>query len=187
MNTFSMSRLAFYASILLLAAGCAAPRSVIHSGKVTPKGEFKAGANFSGNLATQPMAAVTDGTRDLINTLRNDKTLETAEPVDNLSRAILAYTLDPAAPGLDFYGRYGLIDRIDVGYKFASGTHVFDGMFQFLGSTGTITNPGPEGMYGSIGLQFSTRKTGLPGRIFLTDGAKLLKFEARRTDFLIPL
>ena len=51
--------LAFLAGLLLV-SGCTAPRSVIHSGKVTPKGEFKAGFNYSGNIATQPLAAVGD-------------------------------------------------------------------------------------------------------------------------------
>ncbi|KAA9339978.1 hypothetical protein [Adhaeribacter soli] len=177
----------FLISALLLASSCTAPRSVIHSGKVTPKGEFKAGANFSGNIATQPIAALSEGTKNLVNTLKEQKTYESADAVADVSRAVLAYTLDPASPSFDFYGRYGLAKRVDVGYKYAFGTHVFDGMFQFMGSTGTIKNPGPEGTYGSIGLQFSSRSADLPGKFLLEDAGKLLKFDASRTDILIPL
>lgn len=180
LNTFGLAALFF-------AASCTAPRSVIHSGKVTPKGEFKAGANFSGNVATQPISALSEGTEKLVKTLKEQQTFESVDPVAEVSRVILAYTLDPAAPSFDFYGRYGLANRLDVGYKYAFGTHVLDGMYQFMGSTGTIKNPGAEGTYGSIGLQFSTQSAELPGKFLLDDASKLLKFEASRTDILIPL
>jgi hypothetical protein len=172
---------------LLLAASCTAPRSVIHSGKVTPKGEFKAGGDLIGNVATQPIRAISEGTENLINVLKRQTTFETADPVTDVSRAILAYTLDPASPSFDFYGRYGVAKRVDLGYKYAFGTHVFDGMYQFMGSTGTIKDPGQQGTYGSIGFQFSSQNADLPGKFLLEDAGKLLKFEAKRKDILIPL
>jgi hypothetical protein len=172
---------------LLLAAGCTAPRSVIHSGKVTPKGEFKAGADFFGNVATQPIGALSETTENLVNVIKDQHTLESADPVTDISRAVLAYTLDPASPSFDFYGRYGVAKRVDLGYKYALGTHVFDGMYQFMGSIGTLKDPGQPGTYGSIGFQFSSQSSELPGKFLLEDAAKLLKFEAKRKDILIPL
>lgn len=172
---------------LFFMAGCTAPRSVIHSGKVTPKGEFKVGTNYAVNVATQPIGALADVTAGLVKDLKNRDTIVIDEQVNGISKAALAYTLDPVAPSWDFYVRYGLVNRVDVGYKFAFGSHVFDAMYQFMGSTGTPKNPGPVGTYGSIGLQYSSRDSKLPGRVLWQNIDDLLQYNASRTDILIPL
>jgi hypothetical protein len=181
----------FYSAVLIcflgLASSCTAPRSVIHSGKVTPKGEFKVGFDYVGNVASQPIDALADVTKDLVNSQKNQDSIFVSDPVFNLSKAALAYSLDPAIPSFDVYVRYGLAKRVDVGYKYAFGTHVFDGMYQFMGSTGSVRNPGAEGMYGSIGFQVSRQKSELPGKFLLDDIADLLQYKATRTDILIPL
>ncbi|UOQ74398.1 hypothetical protein [Hymenobacter cellulosilyticus] len=92
-------------------------------------------------------------------------------------------------PSSDLYVRYGVIDRLDVGYKYAFGSHVFDAMFQFLGTTGTPEKPGGAagGMYGSIGLQFATQRAKLPDLPFLDNINSLLQFTANRNDLMVPL
>lgn len=187
MNTLKRNTLYFFAGFLLLVTGCTAPRSVIHSGKVTPKGEFKFGTNYAFNVATQPIGAAADVGTELVKTLKNRDSIEVTDQVNNIARAALAYTIDPATPSWDFYIRYGVIDRVDLGYKYAFGSHVFDAMFQFMGSRGTIKNPGAPGTYGSIGIQYSGKKSALPSKILWQDISDLLKYEARRTDILIPL
>ncbi|MFC5270915.1 hypothetical protein ACFPIB_09860 [Adhaeribacter terreus] len=172
---------------LLLTAGCTAPRSVIHSGKVTPKGEFKVGTNYAFNVATQPIGALSDVTLGLVNDLKNRDTVVLDDQVNGVSRAALAYTLDPVSPSWDFYVRYGLVERVDVGYKYAFGSHVFDAMYQFMGSTGTPKNPGKPGTYGSIGLQYSSRDSKLPGKVLWQNIDDLLQYNASRTDILVPL
>ncbi len=184
---FRINLLAVFVAVLLFITGCSAPRSVIHSGKVTPKGEFKVGADYSFNAATQPLGALTDATADLTKSLKNTDSVYITDQVNGLAKAALAYSLDPATPSFDFYVRYGVIERVDLGYKYAFGTHVFDGMFQFMGSTGTIKNPGAPGTYGSIGFQYSRKKSALPKKVLWQDVEDLLKFEASRTDILIPL
>lgn len=187
MAIFRINPLSVLAAFLLFASGCTAPRSVIHSGKVTPKGEFKIGTDYSFNVATQPIGALTDATTDLVKTLKNQDSIVVNDQVNNIARAALAYSLDPAAPSWDIYVRYGLVERVDVGYKYAFGTHVFDGMYQFMGPTGTPKNPGAPGTYGSIGFQYSRKKSTLPGKVLWEDIENLLKYEANRTDILIPL
>ena len=187
MANFRINPFYILASFLLFFSACTAPRSVIHSGKVTPKGEFKLGTNYAFNVATQPIGAATDATKDLVKTLKNQDSIVVTDQVNNIARAAVAYTLDPAVPAWDFYIRYGLVEHVDIGYKYAFGSHVFDAMYQFMGSTGTIKNPGAPGTYGSIGIQYSGKKSTLPGKIVWEDVENLLKYEARRTDILIPL
>ena len=187
MTNFQIRPLFIVAAFLLFLSGCSAPRSVIHSGKVTPKGEFKFGTDYSFNVATQPIGAAADATTDLVQNLKHLDSVRVTDQVNNLARAALAYSLDPATPSWDFYLRYGVVNRVDVGYKYAFGSHVFDAMFQFMGSTGTIKNPGAPGTYGSIGFQYSHKNSALPGKVLWEDIENLLKYEAHRTDILIPL
>jgi hypothetical protein len=182
----------FYILLLLvsvtgLGSSCTAPRSVIHSGKVTPKGEFKAGFDMVGNVATQPLEATSDITKNFVFSQKGLDSIYISDPVTDLGKAAISYSLDPAMPSFDFYVRYGLVKRVDIGYKYAFGTHVADAMFQFMGSTGTPQNPGSNGLYGSIGFQISRQKSELPGKFFLEDIADLLQYKASRTDILIPL
>src|SRR5688572_30271593 len=187
MQRFRQFYLLIFISFLGLASSCTAPRSVIHSGKVTPKGEFKVGFDYVGNVASQPIDALADVTKDFVNSQKGKDSIFVSDAMFNLSKAALAYSLDPAVPSFDMYVRYGLAKRVDVGYKYAFGTHVFDGMYQFMGSTGTVRNPGSEGIYGSIGFQVSRQKSELPGKFLLDDIADLLQYKASRTDILIPL
>jgi hypothetical protein len=177
---------------ILFFASCAAPRTVYHSGKVTPEGQLVGGIDLTGNVATATVKEIFDNadlveafvTRDSVKYNNADSII-----IDNMSRSVLAYTLDPVGTGYDIYLRYGIVKRLDVGYKLAGGTHVFDTRFQFLGSTGTPSDPGddPKKLSGSIGLQFSTRSYELPSIFSLGDIQDLLGFEMKRTDFLVPL
>lgn len=183
-------RLRHYACALLLlvlAASCTAPRSIIHSGKVTPKGQFKAGLNFGGNVASEPIGQLDDVTRAAVDAVINKDEIIYDEQIDVFSKALVAYTLDPVGPTFDFYLRYGLAERVDVGYKYASGVHVFDAMYQFMGSTGTPLNPGEGDWYGSFGVQYSGQSSGIINTLLLDKLQPVLGFTARRRDVVIPL
>src|SRR5919112_634983 len=121
--------------VVILFSACTSPRNMVASGKVTPKGAFKAGFNSSFNIATASIAEIDDITKSAIKAIdNNDDSIFYNETVAALTRGLLAYSLDPVTPTSDFYLRYGLLNRVDVGYKYASGAHVFDAMYQFLGS-----------------------------------------------------
>lgn len=176
-------------SIMVLAAlatACSPSRTITASGKVTPQGKFKLGYNSAFNVATAPLAEIDDVTKAAVNAIKNRDSIY-FEDVAQLSQGLLAYSLDPVGTTSEFYLRYGVAPRVDVGYKLASGAHVFDAMYQFLGSTGTPTNPGPAGLYGSIGIQYSGQKSDLPSKLGLNVLSTVLNYELSRRDVLVPL
>jgi hypothetical protein len=176
--------------LLLLGAGaCSAPRSIIHSGKVTPRGDFKIGGNLVFNTGTAALDQATGAVKALAAQAARQDTVNYRPALDRVQAAALAYVLDPTQLNPDLYLRYGVAERVDIGYKFSFGAHSFDGMYQFLGPTGKPERPsGAAGAtYGSIGLQLSTQRAKLPSIPFLDDAERLLGFQARRFDLLVPL
>ncbi len=184
---FTFLRSSLVLMLIGLAASCTAPRAVINSGKVTAPGKFKAGVNFGGNVATEPIAQLDDITKAAVDALSKKDSVYYDEQIDAATKGLLAYALDPVGPTFDFYLRYGLMERVDVGYKYASGVHVFDTQFQFLGPTGTPENPGQGNWYGSIGLQYAGQSSGIVDKLFLDKLQPLLQFTAKRRDVTIPL
>ncbi|MDA3863714.1 MAG: hypothetical protein PF689_07560 [Deltaproteobacteria bacterium] len=177
---------------------CTSPRSITHTGKVTPKGQIRLGANVRGNIPTETSSAIYDTIKDGVNELEEvangDQGKYTEEEgkakLDKLMRALLIYSIDPLGMGFDFNVRYGLLDRWDAGYKFDSGVHVLDTRFQFAGPTRNSNNfmsinLGPK-WFGSIGLQFSMQdyNISLPG---LDKLQELLGYEFKKYDLMIPL
>jgi hypothetical protein len=173
----------------IFATSCTSPRNIVASGKVTPQGAFKAGFNTSFNIATAPIAEIDDITRSAVKAIdNNDDSIFYNETVATLTRGLMAYALDPVTPTSDFYLRYGLVERVDIGYKYASGAHVFDAMFQFMGSTGTPDHPGEtRGLHGSIGIQYSGQKSDLPSKVGLDNLSALFNYRLSRRDIMVPL
>lgn len=169
-----------------LAAGCTPSRSITASGKVTPQGAFKIGANSSFNASTAPLAQIDDVTKSAVQAIENRDTIDFAD-FQGLTRGLLAYSLDPVAASSDLYIRYGLAKRVDVGYKYASGAHVFDAMYQFMGGLGTPENPGPAGLHASIGLQYAAQDADLPGKKYLDRLGAIFSYDLSRQDLLVPL
>jgi hypothetical protein len=184
-----LSKLIGASLLLMLAASCTAPRTIIASGKVTPKGAFKAGFNTGFNIATAPVAEIDDITKSAVDVIdQNSDSIFYNETVGTLTRGLLAYSLDPVNVTSDFYLRYGLAEKLDIGYKYASGAHVFDAMYQFMGSTGTPDDPSDyKGLYGSIGIQYSGQKSHLPSKVGLDKLSSIFNYKLNRKDILIPL
>ncbi|AYA37215.1 hypothetical protein D3Y59_09220 [Hymenobacter oligotrophus] len=175
--------------LLLAAAACSAPRAVIHSGKVTPKGEFKIGGDFVMNVGNEALSQATGAVKDLAEKAATQDTVNYRPAIDRVQAAALAYVLDPVQLAPDLYLRYGVANRVDVGYKYSFGAHSLDAMYQFLGPTGTPERPGGQAgaTYASIGLQLSAQRAKLPSIPFLDDAEQLLGFRARRYDIMVPL
>ncbi|MBT9393984.1 hypothetical protein KLP40_12500 [Hymenobacter sp. NST-14] len=175
---------------LLFSASCTAPRAIVSTGKVTPRGEFRVGGNLAFNLPTETIGKAGATLKSAAENLAGKDTVGYNQTVENLQVAAIAYALDPVRPSSDLYVRYGVVERFDVGYKYAFGSHVFDAMYQFLGPTGTPENPGSRqagATYGSIGLQYATQRSKLPDIPFISDINTLLDFRASRHDLLVPL
>lgn len=175
--------------LALLATACTAPRTFTSSGKVTPRGEFRVGGNTAFNVATSTIDQAGSTLKDAASAAARKDTVQYSAAVDRLQSAALAYVLDPVQPTADLYVRYGVTNRVDAGYKYAFGSHVFDAMYQFMGPTGTPESPdGRAGaLYGSIGLQFATQRAKLPNIPFLDNIADVLSFRANRNDLIVPL
>jgi hypothetical protein len=184
---FIGKRIIYFICIGLFFTSCTASRTIINSGKVTTKGDIKIGVNQSANIPTQTISATGGVLVSAVQAAMNMDSIKYDEQVDKFSKAVLAYSLDPLSTSFDFYIRYGLLKRVDVGYKFFFGTHVFDAAYQFMGSTGTIKNPGENGLCGSIGIQFASQSSDLPNKLFLNYLEGLLEFKASRKDIMIPL
>lgn len=180
-------RLLYFFPLLILGISCTAPRSVINSGKVTTPGQFKVGLNYGFNLASEPLSRLDDIGKAAVDAVLRQDSVFYNEQIDVFAEGIIAYTLDPVGQAFDFYIRYGVVPRVDVGYKYGSGAHVFDAMYQFMGSTGTPENPGPEGLYGSVGLQYSLQNMSFGSGFLLDKINNILRFDANRKDILIPL
>ena len=184
------------AALLLLAAtACTAPRGITTSGKVTPQGEFRLAYNQGFNVGTAPInkagSAVKSAASQLGSRAASGDTVRYSGAVRDVQAAALAYLLDPLQTTADFSIRYGVVPRLDVGYKFAFGSHVFDTQYQLLGPTGSVENPergaASGTTYASIGLQYAIQRASLPNLPFLSDVNNLLGLSASRHDVLIPL
>ncbi len=196
MSFFAPTPLARLAALALLGAtACTAPRSITTSGKVTPEGEFRLAYNQGFNVGTAPLSkagtAVKNAASQLGNQAAGGQKVNYSDAVSDVQTAGLAYLLDPVQPTADLSIRYGVIPRLDVGYKYAFGSHVFDTQYQLLGPTGSVENPergaASGTTYASVGLQYAIQRTGLPNLSFLTDVNNLLGLSATRHDVLIPL
>ncbi|GAA4015555.1 hypothetical protein GCM10022408_31120 [Hymenobacter fastidiosus] len=181
--------MALAALTAFFATSCMAPRAITSSGKVTPRGEFRVGGTQSFNIPTETISKTGAVVKEAADQLSRQDKVQYSDLVDKLQVAALTYVIDPVQPAADLYVRYGAIDRLDVGYKYAFGSHVFDAMYQFMGTTGTPESPGGAagGMYGSIGLQFATQRARLPTIPYFDNINSLLRFQANRNDLLVPL
>ena len=178
----------FYAlAAFFLFYGCTAPRTITQSGKVTPHKQVKGGMDYSVSVPTHFVKSLYKNVEGIVIPLANKDSVYLDEQLIGLNKTVLAYSIDPLGFGYNYYARYGIAKRVDIGYKYASGTHVFDGMYQFMGSTGTIDNPGEKQFFGSIGIQYSAKKYDLPSWSGLDKVQNVLGYEMKRKDILIPL
>lgn len=176
---------------LAAASACTAPRAILTSGKTTPVGEFRGGTNTLFNIPTNTTGRLADLLADGVRALDKKDTIMADENnqrlLRNVQRAAISWALDPLTSTQDFYLRYGVTRRWDVGARLAAGAVVADVQHQLWGSEGDWRTPGAiTGGHGAIGLMFATQSADLPGRRSLDLGGKLLDFAARRTDVLVP-
>lgn len=177
-------------TLLSLTTACVAPRSVIHSGRVTPQGEVRVGTEMVVNVPTGTAGALLEGLEGAVDSLtqKSDRLFE--DNLNTASKAALAHSLDPLTSGLALSVRYGFLERFDAGYKYSFGAHALDARFQFLGKPGVPTRRGPSsgsGLAGSVGLQYSQQSFELPSLAGLDKLGKLFGFHMTRQDLLVPV
>jgi len=164
---------------------CVAPRVISNSGKVTPKGNFSGGYHTSYNISTQAGVYVKDLIVDNIEDLAKKDSIKFDENFVKINKAAVAYQLDPISSGNEFYLKYGIYKRWDIGAKLAGNAKGLETQFQFMGPTGNVDDATEKRLYGSIGLQFSTQSQSLPS--ILSNLQERLGYKFNRRDFLMPL
>ena len=180
-----MKNISFFFCVLLLTSGCVTNKSIVNSGKVTPKGNFAGGMNVSVNAPSAPVDAIKDKSNWDIISLAGEPHMIVQDITKSINKAMIAYALDPIGGNYDFFLKYGVYNRFDIGYKHGP-SHIFDCQYQFMGPIGNYNNATDERWYGSVGLQFTpVTKFKLPE--FLEPMEDRLGIEFKRTDILMPL
>jgi hypothetical protein len=181
--------------LIAVMQSCVAPRSVLNSGKVTPKDNFAAGWQYAGNVSTAPLQKATElvdlnidqiaSAQNMLDTLTAADAELLNQNLEIIGQAAIAYAADPIGAGSQFYLRYGLVDRVDIGYKYASGAHVFDAQYQFLGPVGNVEDITDERWYGSVGVQYAGQKVSIPA--WATPLQNAINFDFSRRDVMVPI
>ncbi len=178
-----MKRLFLIITVALVA--CTSPRNITQSGKVTPKGMVSGGMGMVANLAGTAIENIALVPGNVIDNYANQDSLNYDDALKHANKAAVAYALDPSGFAYEFYIKYGLLDRVDIGYKRVGKANVFSAQYQFLGSTG---RPGDENgtlWHASVALQYANQGFQLPG--FISNIQSFLNYNYRRNDFLVPL
>ena len=134
-------------------AGCAAPAFLGHTGRATPKGDFRVGLGTSYQVNTQAADIVKDG-RDAAKTLRERTTacpdgagecwtLADVEPV--VDAAFRFAVVAPLSTSTSISGRYGLGRGFDVGARWGTGGYGADVGWQAFGPADA--SPGLAGTF----------------------------------------
>lgn len=165
--------------LTVLCEGCLAPRANIQSGRVTPKGDFRVGYDLTVNVPFNTVKIASSQLLSEYDSIVNqeDEPYE-RDRLNEYSRLVLAQALDPFGTSNQFYVRYGLIERLDLGLAYGSAGFIFDSAYQLLQSADSALDM-------SIGLQYSAQDFELPS--VAGDAQKLLGFEFSRDDFLLRL
>jgi hypothetical protein len=175
----------FFFIIIFGMYSCVAPRVISNSGKVTPKGNFVGGYHTSYNISTQASLHVKDLLVDNVVDLAQKDSISFDENFVKINKAAIAYQLDPISSGNEFYLKYGVLKRLDIGAKLAGNARGLETQFQFMGPTGNVDDETTKRIYGSIGLQFTTQSQSLPSVLsYLQDR---LGYSFNRKDFLMPV
>jgi len=171
---------------ILFIFGCSAPRNIMESGKVTSHGRFKGGVAYSVNFPTQFAKSIFNLVENNVDRYISTDSVFADAIFDQVNEAIYSYSLDPLKVGLDFSIRYGIHPKFDMGYKYSSGTSVFDTRYQFLApkEQDSLSN---FKLYGSIGIQYSQNKFELPSAFKLDKLQSYLGYSYKRKDVVVPL
>jgi hypothetical protein len=184
-----MTQRIFPAILFLIVAlySCNVPRAVLNSGKVVPKNQVRGGINYTFNVSTAPIRQSFKSVYDFSNQYNENDTIVFDDNVENINAASLAYCLDPITYNTEYYLRFGMGHRMDMGYRNSGKAHAFDVMYQFLGSNGTFQESDYRGMYGSIGFQHAWQNYKFINNRFFKNMEKMFGFNMSRKDFTIPV
>jgi hypothetical protein len=160
---------------------------------VTPHKNVVAGYQVPVNISTVPISKTYNAIKFSVDSLKGKLGGEIAasdtaafnHSIEKIGQAMIAYAVDPIGVGSDYYLRYGIGNRMDIGYKLAGKTSVFDIQYQFLGPVGNIKNITTERWYGSAAFQYGSSRISLPGWALPVKDALDFRFSAK--NFMVPV
>ena len=117
-------------SLALFIFSCTTPRSVLNSGKVVPKNTVRGGINYTFNIATSPIAKSATAIYNFADNYQNKDTIYFDQSVEDVNAALLSYCLDPITFTNEYYVRFGMGHRMDMGYRNSGDAHGVDVMYQ---------------------------------------------------------
>ncbi len=187
MYKLRIGHLSLFILLLFMLASCNAPRSILQSGKVLPKGQFRGGINYTFNISTAPIEKSIKGAYDLTQSMSTRDTVFYSKQVEAINTAFMAYCLDPITFNDEVYFRFGMGNNLDMGFRTAGGAHSVDIMYQFLGSNQTFQTSDKGGMYGSVGLQYSWENYRFLKYPMFDKLEKMFNFQMSRKDITLPI
>src|SRR6188508_1582525 len=102
----------FFSPLLILIyfaiSSCSAPRSILTSGKVLPKGQVRFGINTTVNVSSASIERSLKTTKELVEPVFGNDTIIFSQQIANLNSAFMAYCLDPISYNTETYFRYGI-------------------------------------------------------------------------------
>jgi hypothetical protein len=176
-----------YFIFVLFIFSCTTPRSVLNSGKVVPKNTVRGGINYTFNIGTSPIQQSYKSIYNFADNYGNKDTIYFDQTIEDVNGALLSYCLDPITFTNEYYLRFGLGHRMDIGYRNSGDAHGVDMMYQFLGGTGTFKDSDYDGMYGSFGFQYAHQTFKIMNNRLFNRFEKLFGFNMKRQDFTIPI
>jgi len=173
--------------IAFFISSCSAPRSILPSGKVLTKGQIRFGINNTVNVSSAAIERSVKTSVQLTESAFGSDTVIYTKHIANLNSAFMAYCLDPISYNTEFYLRYGLGHRFDIGYRNTGGANAFDFMFQFLGSNKNFNESDKGGFYGSTGFQYSWQNYSFVNFSQFEKVQSLFGMDMGRKDITFPL
>lgn len=144
-----------YLGIATLLFGCTTSLATFTPAQTTPAGHVRVSGNVGANLPIGNIVSKIQEGKDRIEEIRAGDNPTNAD-VEDLTRTAAALVVSPPSVGTDFQLRVGLIDWLDVGVRYASGTIRGDTRLQFLGKKDKKGS-----FYGSIGVGFGAFAFGM--------------------------
>jgi hypothetical protein len=166
---------------LLLAAGCTAPAFLGQTGRVTPRGSFRAGVGTGYQIATSAGGLVSDA-KDLANGVSSrpcsddpSKSCYRVEDIRPALRLVRHALVSPFGSYTELSARYGVARRLDVGLHLGTGARRVDAAWQLAGPA----DPREDGVATSLLLGYGTRSLSGIGEVvrFVAGGADLTDHE----------
>lgn len=181
--------LAALAALLATASGCTAPAYVGQTGRVTPKGSFRASFGSGYQVNTTAADLVRDG-RDLARQLDSkrvacpDTTLapecwNVADVRPVVNAAYRFATVAPLSSNTQFGVRYGLASGVDVGLRYGPGNKGADLGLQLFGPR----EASQAGWAGSLFAGYGKRDLGTLGDVI----ESVFQGEASLTDYQVAV